>query len=77
MGTWIKINYIGGMAKDWIKEGVPYWKNEDCPKVYLEGALISLMEEVEGVHLPPTYFEDDSREHICNNIEFYEYVSDK
>lgn len=62
---------------NWKKEGVNYWENPDCPKGYLEGALVRLIHEVEGVKLPIDFFSESSRNHIVEQIEFYEYVSDK
>lgn len=62
---------------EWEIEGVNYWENPDCPKEYLEGALIELVEFVEGVQLPVDHFENDSREHLVDRVAFYEHVSDK
>lgn len=31
------------MTNNWEKEGVNYWENEDCPREYLEKALVDLV----------------------------------
>ena len=62
---------------NWIKEGVNYWENPDCPKEYLEGALVRLVHDVEGEDLPLEYFADKDREYLVEQIERYEYVADK
>ncbi|MEH7116139.1 hypothetical protein V7128_01770 [Neobacillus vireti] len=62
---------------DWVKEGINYWENPDCPIEYLEGALVRLVNEVEGVELPIEYFKGQSREFLQREIEHYEYVADK
>lgn len=61
----------------WVREGVNYWENPDCPKEYLEGALVRLVEEVEGVEVPTDYFSERSRSELVEEIDFYEYVADK
>jgi hypothetical protein len=61
----------------WEKEGVNYWENEDCPKAYLEGSLVRLISEVEGVDLPVDHFKNNTREAIVKEIDFYEYVACK
>lgn len=62
---------------DWVKDGVNYWENKDCPKEYLEGALVRLVEEVEGETLPINYFETYSEAELRERVGFYEYVADK
>ncbi len=61
----------------WVKDGVNYWENEDCPKQYLEEALVRLVNYVQDVELPKDYFKSESRENIIKEIEFYEDVADK
>ena len=61
----------------WIKEGVNYWENPDCPRWYLEESLIGLIMDVEGVRIPRYHFSNDSRELLIDNVKYYEYLSDK
>lgn len=67
------------MAKKlpWEKEGVNYWENPDCPREYLEKALVNLVAFVEEVELPLGYFREMSREALVRQIDFLEYVSEK
>lgn len=62
---------------DWQVKGVNYWDNLNCPRDYLENALIKLMEEVEGVKLPQNSFQDKSDLILRREIRFYEYVASK
>lgn len=62
---------------EWVKEGINYWENPDCPTEYLEGALIRLVNEVEGIELPIDYFKGRDREFLQREVEHYEYVADK
>lgn len=62
---------------DWEKPGMNYWENEDCPKEYLEEALIELIEFVEGEEMPANHFNNMSRENIVKQVEKYEYYADK
>lgn len=62
---------------EWVKEGVNYWENPDCPIEYLQGALVRLVNDVEGVKIPINYFEGKDRDFLKREVEHYEYVSDK
>lgn len=62
---------------DWIKEGINYWENPDCPTEYLQGALVRLINEVEGANLPIDYFNESDRDYLIQEIAFYEDVADK
>lgn len=63
--------------KGWIKEGVNYWENPDCPKECLEGALVRLIQEIEDVTLPINHFETWNEGELREKVEFYEYLADK
>lgn len=62
---------------EWMKEGINYWHNPECPKDYLEQSLIELVDFVEGVQLPSNHFRKESRDSIVEQVAFYEYLSDK
>jgi hypothetical protein len=62
---------------EWMREGINYWHNPDCPKEYLENSLIGLVDFVEGVRLPADHFRAESRESLVEQVAFYEYLSDK
>ena len=62
---------------EWEKEGVNYWDNPDCPRDYLENALIKLIEYVEGAELPSDYFAESNREFIQREVAWYEELADK
>lgn len=62
---------------EWAKEGVDYWENPDCPKEYLEGALVRLINEVEGENLPVDSFKNFDRDYLKQKIAFYEDLADK
>lgn len=62
---------------EWVKEGVNYWENPNCPIEYLQGALVRLVNEVEGAELPIDYFKNVDRGHLIQEIAFYESVIDK
>lgn len=62
---------------DWEKTGVNYWENPDCPRDYLQQALIGLIDFVEGEELPANYFDDKSRDWLAERVGFYEDVADK
>lgn len=62
---------------DWVKEGVNYWENPDCPIEYLQEALVRLVNEVEDAELPINYFDNVNRDHLIQEIAFYEDVADK
>lgn len=65
------------MENNWEKEGVNYWENEDCPREYLEKALLELIYWVEGVSVPPEYTKELSENKLREDVGFYEYVADK
>lgn len=62
---------------DWVKEGVDYWVNPDCPRKYLERALVDLVSGVEGVALEESYVEKLTEQELRKEVGHYEYVSDK
>lgn len=62
---------------NWVKEGLNYWENPECPREYLEGALIRLINEIEGITLPLDYFKILSEKDLRKKVGFYEYVSEK
>lgn len=61
----------------WIKDGINYWDNEDCPRSYLEKSLVMLVDDVEGVEVDSDHFNELPREELIRKIDFYEYVLDK
>lgn len=61
----------------WEVKGLNYWENPNCPRAYLDNALIGLVEFVEGVALPSNYFSHNSNQEVRNEIERYEYLADK
>ncbi|BDA82421.1 hypothetical protein [Staphylococcus phage vB_SsapH-Golestan-105-M] len=65
------------MENDWEKEGVNYWENEDCPREYLEKALVDLVEYVEGTVVPIEETKKMSEDKLREDVGFYEYVADK
>ncbi|WP_079709765.1 hypothetical protein [Paraliobacillus ryukyuensis] len=62
---------------EWIKEGVNYWENPNCPIEYLQVALVQLVNEVEGIELSANHFNNINRNHLIQKIAFYEDVVDK
>lgn len=62
---------------EWVKDGVNYWENPECPNEYLEISLIKLVEMVEGVELPADFFKGKSREFLVREVGAYEYFLDK
>ncbi|PSL41742.1 hypothetical protein B0H94_11855 [Salsuginibacillus halophilus] len=62
---------------DWVKEGLNYWENPQCPREYLEKALVRLINETEGVELPKDHFNTLDEQDLRKEVGFYEYVSDK
>lgn len=65
------------MENNWEKEGVNYWENEDCPREYLEKALVDLVEYVEGTTVPIEEIKNMSEDKLREDVGFYEYVADK
>lgn len=65
------------MENNWEKEGVNYWENEDCPREYLEKALVDLVEYVEGTVVPIEEIKKMSEDKLREDVGFYEYVADK
>lgn len=65
------------MSNSWEKDGVNYWENEDCPREYLEEALINLVEYVEGTVVPIEEIKMIPEDKIREDIGFFEYVADK
>lgn len=65
------------MENNWEKEGVNYWENEDCPREYLEKALIELVHWVEGEDVPEEHVQSLSEAKLREEVGFYEYVADK
>lgn len=65
------------MENNWEKEGVNYWENQDCPREYLEKALVDLVEYVEGVTVPIEEIKKIPGDKLREDVGFYEYVSDK
>lgn len=65
------------MENNWEKEGVNYWENQDCPREYLEKALVDLVEYVEGVTVPIEEIKNIPEDKLREDVGFYEYVSDK
>lgn len=64
-------------AESWEIKGVNYWENDDCPRNYLENALIDLLMFVEGVEVIAEQFSNMSDDELRREVGFYEYVSDK
>lgn len=62
---------------EWVREGINYWCNPDCPREYLEKSLLKLIEEVECERLPADHFKDYKDEDLRAEVSHYEYVSDK
>src|SRR5699024_7899233 len=73
------INCMGGvmMSNSWEKDGVNYWENEDCRRVYLEEAFIELVYWVEGEDIDEEYAKSLSETKLREDVGFYEYVADK
>lgn len=65
------------MSEAWEKEGVDYWRNPDCPREYLNAALVGLVGFVEGTSLSDDYFDSHDEQDVRGRIDFYEYVADK
>lgn len=65
------------MINNWEKDGVNYWENEDCPREYLEEALIELVKWVEGEDVSKEHTKELSETKLREEIGFYEYVADK
>lgn len=65
------------MVNNWEKEGVNYWENEDCPREYLEKALVELVEYVEGTVVPIEEIKKISEDKLREDVGFFEYVADK
>lgn len=65
------------MENNWEKEGVNYWENEDCPREYLEKALVELVEYVEGTVVPIEEIKKISEDKLREDVGFFEYVADK
>lgn len=65
------------MDNSWEKDGVNYWKNEDCPREYLEEALIDLVKWVEGEDVSKEHTKSLSETKLREEVGFYEYVADK
>jgi len=63
--------------ESWMIDGVNYWENADCPRDYLENALIKLLMFVEGVEDVAEQFSNMPDEELRREVGFYEYVSDK
>lgn len=62
---------------NWMKKGVNYWENPNCPRGYLEGALVRLVSELEGVEVPIDHYKDTKQEKLIQDIAFYEEVASK
>ena len=65
------------MSNDWVKDGVNYWENKDCPYDTLVKAFIELVDFVEGTEIEERVVRTMSREELVKEIEFYEHVADK
>ena len=65
------------MENNWEKEGINYWENEDCPREYLEEALIELVKWVEGEDVSREHTKSLSEAKLREEVGFYEYVADK
>ncbi|WFG33739.1 hypothetical protein YN120080_22 [Staphylococcus phage vB_SauM_JDYN] len=65
------------MENNWEKDGVNYWENEDCPRKYLEEALIELVKWVEGEDVSREHTKSLSEAKLREEVGFYEYVADK
>lgn len=61
----------------WVKEGVAYWENPNCPKEYLIDCLQDLVLFVEGVHVDTEHFVNLGDSELRERVERYEYLSDK
>lgn len=61
----------------WVKKGVNYWENPDCPKDYLEKSLRQLIIDVEGVAIPLFEIKKKERDELVREIAFFEEVADK
>ncbi|UJQ43245.1 hypothetical protein [Staphylococcus phage vB_Sau_P68] len=65
------------MENNWEKEGINYWENDDCPREYLEEALIELVKWVEGEDVSREHTKSLSEAKLREEVGFYEYVADK
>lgn len=65
------------MEERWAVDNVNYWENEDCPREYLERALINLIDFLEGIEIDTDKLADFSEEELRKEVGFYEYVSEK
>ena len=54
-----------------------YWNIPEHSREELVESLADLIEYVEGVELPADYFADKSEQWIRDEVEWYEYLSDK
>ncbi|WP_342512277.1 hypothetical protein MKY34_16860 [Sporosarcina sp. FSL K6-1522] len=62
---------------EWVIDGMDYWCNPNCPREYLERALVDLVSGVEGVSLEESYVEKLTEQELRKEVSHYEYVSDK
>lgn len=76
-GEIVKIEMIEDDQMEWVKEGINYWVNPDCPRDYLEEVLVGLVAEVEGVSLEESHVQKLSDEELRKEVERYEYFADK
>ena len=65
------------MSNSWERDGVNYWENEDCPREYLEEALIELVKWVDREYVSKEYNKSLSETKLREEVGFYEYVADK
>lgn len=65
------------MKPAWVKEGTPYWENEDCPREYLMHSLQHLILLVEDVHVDKDHFYNLSDEKLRDEVARYEHLADK
>lgn len=62
---------------EWIKKGINYWENPECPREYLEGALVDLVSGVEGISLEESDVEKLNDQELRLKVSRYEYLADK
>lgn len=56
----------------WVENGVNYWLNPNCPREYLEEALVQLVAEVEGFSMEFDQIKCLSGEELRKEVSRYE-----
>lgn len=63
--------------RGWERAGVNYWDNPDCPRTYLESALMRLVLFVEGARVSRSTVAKLDEPSLREDVAFYERMSEK